>query len=440
MSIDRGGEARLGTNVVSSATSIALTNKDNFTRPSTSGSVSPVAYGKPGAVVRDESFLRIPPFPGSSLTHFVVSTGKKVDVPELASELRNLRVGGAYWAAQPELPGNYVLVRDPAYTVKAADWFPGMPIVLWSDDPLKDEERACACVVIGPCDPWHMLADAAAVVADAAEDVSIVAAVLGVPWYKLDASGAPALDEAPMRCLETLASSSFQNPFFGYGMNAIEAAELCGYWRRLIDNNRNLAGGLGFAFWKQEHVGTLLWGGSEPFKFLRAADISRRPGPIAIWRSKVAPAILAELEQSHRPVVEVEDGFLRSRGLGADFIPPLSITVDRLAPHFDPSQFSELELLLEQGEFDGATLERARLLRSVLVERGIGKYDRGTTRIERPAGEQRHVLVPGQVEDDRAVKLGGCGLTSNLELLKRVREQEPDAYILYKPHPDVVAG
>src|SRR5579884_771560 len=125
MSIDRGGEARLGTNVVSSATSIALTNKDNFTRPSTSGSVSPVAYGKPGAVVRDESFLRIPPFPGSSLTHFVVSTGKKVDVPELASELRNLRVGGAYWAAQPELPGNYVLVRDPAYTVKAADWFPG---------------------------------------------------------------------------------------------------------------------------------------------------------------------------------------------------------------------------------------------------------------------------------------------------------------------------
>jgi capsular polysaccharide export protein len=35
---------------------------------------------------------------------------------------------------------------------------------------------------------------------------------------------------------------------------------------------------------------------------------------------------------------------------------------------------------------------------------------------------------------------GGCGLTSNLELLKRVRAEAPDAYILYKPHPDVTSG
>ena len=139
-------------------------------------------------------------------------------------------------------------------------------------------------------------------------------------------------------------------------------------------------------------------------------------------------------------MIEVEDGFLRSRGLGADCIPPLSITVDRLGPHFDPKQASELEMLLETGEFDRATLERARQLRSVIVEAGIGKYERGVAAIERPAGKRRHVLVPGQVEDDRAVKAGGCGLTSNLELLRRVREQAPDAYILYKPHPDVLAG
>ena len=38
------------------------------------------------------------------------------------------------------------------------------------------------------------------------------------------------------------------------------------------------------------------------------------------------------------------------------------------------------------------------------------------------------------------MQAGGCGLVSNLELLKRVRAQSPDAYILYKPHPDVLAG
>jgi capsular polysaccharide export protein len=44
------------------------------------------------------------------------------------------------------------------------------------------------------------------------------------------------------------------------------------------------------------------------------------------------------------------------------------------------------------------------------------------------------------VEDDRAVVSGGAGLTSNLELLRRVRADAPDAYLIYKPHPDVEAG
>jgi capsular polysaccharide export protein len=76
----------------------------------------------------------------------------------------------------------------------------------------------------------------------------------------------------------------------------------------------------------------------------------------------------------------------------------------------------------------------------LIVESGLGKYDQGTEILARPAGERRHILVPGQVEDDRSVQAGGCGLVSNLELLKRVRAEAPEAYIIYKPHPDVLAG
>jgi capsular polysaccharide export protein len=50
------------------------------------------------------------------------------------------------------------------------------------------------------------------------------------------------------------------------------------------------------------------------------------------------------------------------------------------------------------------------------------------------------VLVAGQVEDDRSVRLGGAGIRGALDLLARVRAAEPDAYILFKPHPDVEAG
>src|SRR5262249_13015284 len=56
-----------------------------------------------------------------------------------------------------------------------------------------------------------------------------------------------------------------------------------------------------------------------------------------------------------------------------------------------------------------------------------------------PAGARR-ILVPGQVEDDRSVTLGGAGVAGNLDLLTRVRAANPDAFIVYKPHPDVDAG
>ena len=49
--------------------------------------------------------------------------------------------------------------------------------------------------------------------------------------------------------------------------------------------------------------------------------------------------------------------------------------------------------------------------------------------------------MPGQVEDDASVRLGAGGsVTTNLALLQRVRTENPNAVILYKPHPDVEAG
>jgi capsular polysaccharide export protein len=49
------------------------------------------------------------------------------------------------------------------------------------------------------------------------------------------------------------------------------------------------------------------------------------------------------------------------------------------------------------------------------------------------------VLVTGQVEDDRSVLCGAAGKT-NLDLLVAARAAEPEAYLIYKPHPDVEAG
>jgi capsular polysaccharide export protein len=357
--------------------------------------------------------------------------------------VRDLRVGGTYWATQPRLPDKYLLIRcehavDACRRLGAQHQW-----VIWQrGDGLT--EPGLGTVVVGDCDPWHMLSSAEAVVLEPDDELRVIAAILGVPRYLCEGPSAPLQrdDADPASLLSSvLCDVAFENPFTGESMSARDAIELCGFWRALIDSNRDISGGLGFAFWKQAHVAPLLWGGSEPFRFLRDGREAKPGKPVAAWRSKTSPEVVNELERAGIAVIEVEDGFLRSQGLGADCVPPLSITVDRLGAYFDSSGPSELELLLQDGKFDTGLLARARRLRQLIVEFGLGKYERGGEAVTiRRHSNLQHILVPGQVEDDRAVQSGGCGLVSNLDLLARVRAQAPDAYILYKPHPDVIAG
>ena len=90
--------------------------------------------------------------------------------------------------------------------------------------------------------------------------------------------------------------------------------------------------------------------------------------------------------------------------------------------------------------FDAAMLARARALRDAIVSAGITKYNVGAGRWQRPAGRRRVILVPGQVESDASIALGAPGVRTNLGLLRAARERNPGAYLVFKPHPDVLAG
>jgi capsular polysaccharide export protein len=140
------------------------------------------------------------------------------------------------------------------------------------------------------------------------------------------------------------------------------------------------------------------------------------------------------------PLLRVEDGFLRSVGLGADWVTPLSWVIDGCGMYYDATAPSDLERLLERGGFDAGTLDRARALREAIVAAGITKYNVGAGAWQRPAGEQEVILVPGQVENDASITWGAPGVRTNLGLLQAVREAHPGSWIVYKPHPDVLAG
>lgn len=136
----------------------------------------------------------------------------------------------------------------------------------------------------------------------------------------------------------------------------------------------------------------------------------------------------------------LEDGFLRSVGLGALFAKPLSWIADKQGLYFDATQPSDLELLLIQHQFSEAELQQAAELRHWLCANKISKYNTGSTQWQAPVTGKKIILVPGQVESDASIAFGAPGIKQNIQLLQAVRARNPDAFIIYKPHPDVLAG
>ena len=191
---------------------------------------------------------------------------------------------------------------------------------------------------------------------------------------------------------------------------------------------------LGFSRWKEPLVESF-FNGAE-IHFVKPERPLTQNLPVVSWGCKHDD----ELSAHPHAVNRVEDGFLRSVGLGAGKARPLSWVVDNIGIYYDATRPSRLESILATGDFDPQILARAQALRLKICNAGLTKYNLPGTSWTRPAGIQKIILVTGQVEGDASIRFGGNQIRSNLQLLRAVREQNPDAWILYKPHPEVLAG
>ena len=173
--------------------------------------------------------------------------------------------------------------------------------------------------------------------------------------------------------------------------------------------------------WKRAHL-QAMFGRWKPVRFAPGND-----RPTMIWGNAPAPEGTARLE----------DGFIRSRGLGAALTPPLSLIRDPMGLYYDPTRPSVIEHHMTRPLPPGGA-ERARQLRAKITAAGLSKYNLTGNQPDLPTGHR--ILVPGQVEDDASIQLGAGEICTNQALLEAVRARNPDAVILYKPHPDVEAG
>lgn len=416
--------------------------------------LAPVLKGRTADSAVHQPFLRIPPFPrhrGAEISWHGGGEARACDPDSLIAAIRSERVGGAFWGARPELPED-AMVMVPTSGVEASAMLAdatctagGRPLFLLGDWPTV--RAADVTVLTEDCDPWHIATMAGELRVAADHELALVAGLARANLRLAGPGRFESLSDGGAESLRAIVGeqlidgTGYRDPFSGEPMSALDAVALLGNWRSLIDSNRTYQARFGIAGWKRTTVDALLWGGHAMAAASSSRGVARlREGDrVVLWRSRTQPKVQEQILQRGVAMSEVEDGFIRSAGLGADCVPPLSIIVDDEGIYFDPARPSLLEKLIESGSFSDDIVARAKRIRESLVAEGLSKYARSTDRYPRPLAAGKVVLVTGQVEDDRSILTGGAGLT-NLELLRRARQCEPDAFIIYKPHPDVEAG
>lgn len=389
-------------------------------------------------------FLRSPPFAGVAPATAAVSAPAEEGAcaPSISDEVLGLlaeaRVGGDYWGHRQQ---GLVLVVRAGVPVDGSAMAGLVPeqigIVGASTSGIEGRQLPDGC------DPWALVVQARAVHAAPEDELALIAGLLAVPV--IDADGRrvdPALLRAGLKA--RLAAARYRDCFTGAPVDVTQVIAQLADWRRHLDGNRGISAASGMAFWKREAIGHFLWDGLRKPPFLSAPRGLRRArregGALAVWPSRVPPGTAAEAAAAGVGIAQVEDGFLRSRGLGAALHPPGSVVVDRTGIYYDARKANDLETLLATHNFPPALVGRAARLRARVCAAGVTKYGpQAGEMIGLPAG-RRTILAVGQVEDDLSVRFGGAGVSGNLDFLTRVRRAEPDAWIVYRPHPDVQAG
>ncbi len=271
--------------------------------------------------------------------------------------------------------------------------------------------------------------------------------VFGLPYY---AGWGLTHDDAPQPARRSHATleSLFEAVFIRLSRHLVPAGQTSNSLEALLDvveahratvlrfaDLRHVAG-IRFQWWKRPFATPFLTAGGGTLRWTNDASKLAKGEHAAFWGTRSTEGLPADT-----PVVRIEDGFLHSIGLGSDHIAPCSQIIDRRGLYFDPSRPCDLTVILNETDFDESELARANALRNEIARLGLTKYNLGRRKPawHAPSGK-RVVLVPGQVADDASIRLGTRGITTTEELLQTVRARNPDAFIVYKPHPDVLSG
>lgn len=190
------------------------------------------------------------------------------------------------------------------------------------------------------------------------------------------------------------------------------------------------------SLWKRSFLPEFLQNSVNSLRFSSSTKVGGNQNDVSIIWGMNSPIT------ANQNTWRIEDGFIRSVGLGADLRRPSSLVVDDVGIYYNGKTPSRLEVLLSEYELNNLEVARSERLITSLKRDGISKYNVATDselsylrKIDKEI-----ILVTAQFQNDQSMLFGAEKINTNLALLAQVRQQYPEAYIIYKEHPDVYSG
>jgi len=326
------------------------------------------------------------------------------------------RVGGRFWAQEiPE--GKPLVVLRPSDVTQtnglldeALQAYQAAEILLLGEHCSADIHYKCrrlgVAMITEPVDPWSVLGRSRALWVGGNDELAALGALTGqqvlchspglaAGWgLTRDSPTIPqrvSFDIIDFAAAILMRGARYGDPRTGQAIDAEAAIALLAEWRAISKANRAIGCCVGISFWKRRRMAAFFHNGQTPPRFAKTARQALHLSGtknIAVWNSRVP---LGLPEQAGQRLLRLEDGFIRSLGLGSGFLPPSSIVVDSRGIYYDPQRPSDLEHILSETVFDDALRERAAALVARLNQRGITKYATGGAAepIAAPAGRRR---------------------------------------------------
>jgi len=165
-------------------------------------------------------------------------------------------------------------------------------------------------------------------------------------------------------------------------------------------------------------------------------------------RKKSGQKAVALAKKHNASFVLLEDGFIRSIGLGIDGSPSFSLVEDDVGIYYDATTPSKLENILNTYDFkaDTSLIADAKRAMAYMVEHNISKYnaaafvDKHIVEKYELNAVQKRVLLIAQTAGDSSLEYGMLTAFSTDDMLNAAIFENPDAKIYLKIHPDVLSG